>query len=77
MPGLFPLPRAENVVSVPGQARKEPTIYLVVVMEWCLSAPIRLRGDQGFRFASPRYSRTKGIPRNCENSFRIDSQIAG
>ncbi len=64
MPGLFPLPRAENVVSVPGQARKEPTTYLVVVMEWCPVAPIHLREDQGLRFVSPRYSRTKGIARS-------------
>ena len=80
MPGLFPLPRAENVASVPGQARKEPTIYLVAVMDWCPVAPIRLREDQGLRFVSPRYSRTKGIARSwkpIENSFRIDSQTAG
>ncbi len=77
MPGLFLLPRAENVVSVPGQARKEPTIYLVVITEWCLRAPIRLREDQGLRFASPRYSRMKGAPRNCENSFPIEFQIVG
>ena len=80
MPGLFPLPRAENVVSVPGQARKEPTIYLAVLWSGALQRQSVYVKIKAYAFVSPRYSRMKGIARSwktIENSFRIDSQTAG